>query len=274
MSFESFARRPKVEQQGTVLPNEQQYQRGEFINKGGNSTAYEVKDQPDKVALAIGNIFGGENAADSLQKSLDRLHQKIEKYASLPEGTNAPKILKAWTENGSLLEVMERAKGHPIHDRKGDFEQWQRELEVLANVPDEHYAKFLADLNVLEAAGFVIDPSKPDNFFYDLESGFHFIDLEIRDDTTPPVTTSDRMIVPLIHTSNLFNKYGNQLSPAVKEAVQKIIDKATRTGIVNPNGIPGDIERLQEIERKININTAEQKVMVEKINPSIGNDIF
>lgn len=252
MSPESFkSPQPKRPEAAEAVPLEGQYLKGEIIGKGGNSTAYEVTGQPDKVLLAIGNVWGGETAADSLQKSLERVQQKIQKYATLPEHTNAPKILQAWAEQGVLSQVMERAQGQPIHARNGSFEQWQHELEVLANAPDEHYQKFLTDLKALEETGFVVDPSKPDNFYYDPATGFHFIDLELRTETTPPVGTSSRMIVPFIHTYNLFTKYSDQLSPEVKHAIQKIIDTSIRTGIVDPNGAPDDVRRLQEIQNTI-----------------------
>ena len=50
-------------------------------------------------------------------------------------------------------------------------------IQTLANAPNSHYAKFVSDFKKIDESGIQIDPSKKENFFYDPEVGFSFIDL-------------------------------------------------------------------------------------------------
>jgi len=55
--------------------------------------------------------------------------------------------------------------------------------EELAAIPQEHYDNYIKDIREIENAGLQIDPSKASNVFYDKETGFHFIDLAVREST-------------------------------------------------------------------------------------------
>ena len=50
-------------------------------------------------------------------------------------------------------------------------------LNMLHNIPQEHYDKWVADYKTITDAKVMVDPSKASNFFYDTEQGFSFIDL-------------------------------------------------------------------------------------------------
>lgn len=222
-----------------ISPDEsQQIFRGELLGKGGNSQAYEVQGRPGEVLLEIGGSWGGKLSEEKLQKNLERVRQKIEMLKNVPSELQAPKILQAWVKDGTLYEIMERAKGKPVHDSHGSLEKWQSELEILANAPDEHFAKLINDVKILHELGFQFDPSKPDNFFYDPETGFHIIDLE-------PGKYYGSMEVPLIHTNYLYTKYGDRISNEVKQAILKILEKLRKAGDLPSQG------RVENIERKL-----------------------
>jgi hypothetical protein len=194
---------------------------GEVLGKGGNSVAYEVEGKPNEVLLEIGGAWKGDSSEEVLQRGLQRLEKKIEMFKKVPENTLAPKILRAWIKDKKLYELMEKAKGREVHNRHGSVEQWQAELELLANAPDEHYAKLIQDVQVLHDVGFQFDPSKPDNFFYDPETGFHIIDLE-------PGKYIGSMEVPLIHTNFLYTRYSDKITPEIKKSIYSILAKLER----------------------------------------------
>ena len=50
-------------------------------------------------------------------------------------------------------------------------------MDMLREVPQEHYTKFVHDYMAILDSGIAVDPSKKGNFFYDKEKGFTFIDV-------------------------------------------------------------------------------------------------
>lgn len=50
-------------------------------------------------------------------------------------------------------------------------------MKTLAKAPQEHFDKFVKDYMSILSRGVAVDPSKKENFFYDSEKGFTFIDV-------------------------------------------------------------------------------------------------
>ena len=215
----------------TVVP-------GKIIGKGGNSIAREVEGHADLIVLEIGGNFGGASAEEFTKKQ-----QIIEKQKDIPPEVAAPRVLKVWKENGKLYQLTERAKGVPLHDRQATFETWSAELKTLAEAHPDQYRKFVEDAAKLQEAGFTIDPSKPDNFFYDEKAGFQFIDLDLAASDHPhdPVVLE----VPLINTYNLFSKYRSQLDPDTRANLSRILEK-----MKNARGMPLNYD-LSSIESAV-----------------------
>lgn len=99
----------------------------------------------------------------------------------------------------SCMFVMDRAPGAELY--KGvTYSYGHRELEdvaslisymeMLSNVPQEHYTKYVHDYIAILRSGVAVDPSKKGNFFYDPDKGFSFIDLR-----NPNVEIGSRFIV-------------------------------------------------------------------------------
>lgn len=191
---------------------------GKIIGKGGNSIAREVEGHDDLIVLEIGGNFGGASDTEFAKKQ-----KIIEKQTDIPPEVAAPRVLKVWKENGKIYQLTERAKGVPLHDRQATFETWSTELKILAEAHPDQYRKFVVDAAKLQAAGFTIDPSKPDNFFYDKEAGFQFIDLDLA--KSDNLHDPEVLEVPLINTYNLFSKYKTQLDPNTRASLSRILEK-------------------------------------------------
>lgn len=82
--------------------------------------------------------------------------------------------------------VMDRASGAELykgvtygygHTEPEDVESLLSYMDMLADIPQEHYDKYVADYLAITRAGVAVDPSKKGNFFYDPEKGFIFIDV-------------------------------------------------------------------------------------------------
>lgn len=93
-------------------------------------------------------------------------------------------ILAFCSENGNGYIIQPRAKGTELYDRSkiDDKDYIIGRIKLLANAPQEHYNKFVADTVKIIDAGVLVDFVGKDNFFYDETIGFQFIDLCAHDD--------------------------------------------------------------------------------------------
>ncbi|PIR47601.1 hypothetical protein COV06_02875 [Candidatus Uhrbacteria bacterium CG10_big_fil_rev_8_21_14_0_10_50_16] len=152
--------------------------RGNPIGEGGNSRVFEVKGHPDQVLLRVVTGFF-KKTPENLSKRVAEGNAVKQRMAALPQDVHVAKILKAFVEGTDYYELQERAVGKPLHDRNEHAEQWLERLKLLANAPLDQYERMIHDLNTLTDVGLEVDPSKPDNIFYDADAGFTYIDLQI-----------------------------------------------------------------------------------------------
>lgn len=216
---------------------------GKEITRGGNSICYENKIDPKQIVLEIGGVWDGQPGQESLKRMLDNLHEEIKLYDQIPENVNAPKITGARVENEKLYKFMEKVSGLPVHERNCNFDQWKKSLEKLSMVSEEHYKKLVGDTKTLSKIGLQVDPSKPDNFYYNDEIGFQLIDLNKGN-----FDASSSLLAPIIHTYYLFTKYGDKIDQEIINYVQIIINK-----LVNANAAPREYS-LKQINDKLNNN--------------------
>lgn len=193
---------------------------GKEISRGGNSICYESKIDSNQIVLEIGGNWGGTQNNESQQRMQETLDQEIKLFKQIPDHINAPKILGYKIENGKLYKFMEKVPGSPAQERNSSFNQWKESLIKLANLPEHHYQKLVSDIKKLATIGLQADPSKPDNFYYDEQSGFQLIDLNVGN-----YDASADLLDPLLYTYNLFTKYQGQIDPEVKNAIAQIIAK-------------------------------------------------
>ena len=99
---------------------------------------------------------------------------------------NVCRILETTIINDKLYELQEKASGKEMFENYGDSslegqQEFLKTLDSLSKKDESFYKKFLSDwANILES-GFIIDPSKNGNFFYDGEK-ITFIDLDFVED--------------------------------------------------------------------------------------------
>ena len=200
--------------------NLDKYELGSLIGSGGNSHAYEIKGHPELIIITRGSTGFGSGSKDELRyvNQLYLTHQKV------PSDVHLARIVEVDMKNGLVATVMQRARGHPLHDRKSEsYRMWSDRLEELANAPQSHYDRLIHDMKVLHHSGLQVDPSKPDNMFYDHNFGFTFIDLDLGNYV-------GSLEVPLIYTYNLFSRFREQISKRDANNILKIMGKLRKAG--------------------------------------------
>ncbi len=153
----------------------ERYELGKCIGVGGNSHVYEIKQDPGLVMIVLGSTGFGKFTT----KTLREVNREIDMFKTIPKCVNAPKTLRTGRIGKYNAVLMERAWGKPLHDRKGGYPAWKKNLKRLAEAPQRHYNKYWRDYRIINTRGFVLDPSKPDNIMYDEEKGFFLIDLHL-----------------------------------------------------------------------------------------------
>lgn len=154
--------------------------------RGGNSECFIFGDHA---------LIKGKFNSDKLDELMKRVSE------AKKEGINAVSVLGYKLDESGEKNynpgwvLQERAKGQVLHERvdtrflnnatpeeKAEYlnifaDNYKKRIEELTSVPKEHIDKFLTDWMKLLDLGIRMDPSKVDNFFYDKENGFSFIDL-------------------------------------------------------------------------------------------------
>ncbi|GEM_PF-6752260 len=195
------------------------YKLGKLLGVGGNSHCYEIMSQPQLVLVTLGSTGFGANP-----KKLFLYAEKLLLiYQQLPREINVARILEVGYKNNLVAVVMERALGLPLHDRRSkDYSHWSLRLQELATIPQRKYTKLIKDMKILHTYGLCVDPSKPDNIFYDPSLGFTFIDLH-------QDLYFGSLVVPFLWTYNLF-KFREKLSKRDAFNIKKILEKLLQAG--------------------------------------------
>ncbi|MCL2171656.1 MAG: hypothetical protein FWB71_05825 [Defluviitaleaceae bacterium] len=97
---------------------------------------------------------------------------------------NVIPILAFQSDNGNGYIIQPRAKGAELYDRDSinDKAYVLARVKLLADTPQKHFDKFIADAIEIIDAGIIVDFAGKDNFFYHDEIGFQFVDLNAHDD--------------------------------------------------------------------------------------------
>ena len=90
----------------------------------------------------------------------------------MSQGIDNPRVMRT-------VQVGEDNLGrtHQVQQRASGVTLDKLTQEQIDQIPLDHYKQLEADLNYLRERNIGIDPSKGDNFFYDKDKGFQFIDL-------------------------------------------------------------------------------------------------
>ena len=96
--------------------------------------------------------------------------------------------------------LQKRAPGHELHpypqmitidsiedvtqsydDYLSALKEYKERIKEYANASQEQITKFIVDYSILEKSELLIDSSKATNFFYDANTGFSFIDINLKE---------------------------------------------------------------------------------------------
>lgn len=203
-------------------PEISKLKKGEILGRGGDKVCFAVDGTNDLVLLESSFRFISSDQAYAE-------HLELMKYENrLPHDVNVARIINVEKTESCIQEVQEKAIGRKIHDRKDiNIDSYRRGLEILALIPLSHYTKLVRDLRIIELYGLRIDPSKPDNIFYDKDLGFTFIDLEVANDTDKKGRS---LIVPLLYTYNINTRFRDMLSKKDIGNIKTIIEKLKQAG--------------------------------------------
>jgi len=99
---------------------------------------------------------------------------------SLSAGAVSLATDSACSSNLNFAIVQPRAKGIEMWEYKnfGNKEYLAKRSGTFANAPQGHFDKFVADFKEIVNAGLLIDVCGSENFFYDKQNGFSFIDFD------------------------------------------------------------------------------------------------
>lgn len=155
-----------------------------FTKGGSNSKCAIVNNY---AVLKNSNIPGHDDSYKNLIETLHNLSQAgVGAVPILGYGiTHQGKPFRNGERYDSGFVVQEKASGKELLYRgylsKLTPEQQKEEvlnyLNLLNNVPQEHFTKWVNDLKTITDSQIAVDPSKTSNFFYDKDKGFSFVDL-------------------------------------------------------------------------------------------------
>lgn len=205
---------------------------GRLVGSGGNNDVFEIEGNSRYIARVFRSKWDG-----NLPMITD-LKQAID---TVPTAVNVARITSVGTlGDGRVIAVMERAPGLPVHNRYARYDQWHTQIASLSLVSPQHYSKLVEDRDTLFDHGLTIDPSKPDNIFYDPNLGFTYIDLST---TAKGSEVPNWLVVPLLDTAAFYNRLRRKLTTEDLDHINKIISLLRQAGEII------DDVRVEEIMR-------------------------
>lgn len=136
-------------------------------------------------------------------------------------------------------EIQEKANGTELHQtQKGlkSLENSISESQHLLSASKDHLTKFVQDWIALNNLGLQIDPSKSSNFFYDINNGFEFIDLALKN-TKSKATDTETMfreiITSLTDTGSVFKYKDANLTNITGELAGRVAEIFKDLGLLS-----------------------------------------
>ena len=237
--------------------------------KGGTNSRVAIFG--DYAILKTGNIeVKNTNLFDSKTIPFDKIIDKV--HALNDAGVSAVPILGYCYDKNSISNFgnYAYANGYIIQQRAKGSELWQRQhlpsvvdrtatseqkaylikrLEELASAPQSQYDKFISDLKAITDAGIKVDPKK-ENFFYDAEFGFSFIDLNFfgeplfeRQSRTPHDNFIEYALVPYNVFANRITNFTRDEAKTASMCNATILNKCTQA-LINIGIDKADIDKV------------------------------
>lgn len=171
-------------------------------------------------------IFRNVETKDPDLKHLERLSRTL--LVLQAEGINVVPILAFQSENGNGYIIQQRAKGAELYDRNkmSDKNYILERVELLSNIPQEHFDKFVIDAIKIIDAGVLIDFVGKDSFFYHQNIGFQFIDLNAHFDYEYGLSDARPQVEQIVAWNCFLPCYFDTV-PKYRDTVSKILPELT-----------------------------------------------
>lgn len=149
----------------------------QLLNSEGEIIGTHINEGTLNSGVDLNNNFAIISRNDAIE-DIDRLIAK-EKEAE-QQGIILAKTLASLDIGNLHYDIQELAQGQSVHQMKdSSLQQFIAETQTLCNATDEQILKLYSDAQKLSDLGFKLDLN-PSNIRYDENSGFGFIDLELR----------------------------------------------------------------------------------------------
>lgn len=135
---------------------------GKNIQSGGSNAqgVFEIPGENLVIIKKSKNTFQYEGALPFVMQEI--------------QSARIPRVMEVFQTENATYKIMEKASGTQLDHLP---------IELIADIPQEHFNQFVKDIQTLNDAGLNIDPSKTSNCFYNPELGFVIIDLaDVNDD--------------------------------------------------------------------------------------------
>lgn len=194
----------------------QTYELGSEIGRGASSVVYLVKERPDLVAVAVGEVEAECGHSIDLRERYAEEKALKNAYRALPSHVNVAPIVDLYIHRDQIYRIMQRAPGTEIHPKAESLEEWKEKIVALSKAPEEQYRKLTEDIDTLAKHNLMVDTGNPGNIFYHPDSGFWLIDLKLG---AQKESVAEVMLDPF---ENL-GKHAKQGIAEVLDAVQVVI---------------------------------------------------
>ena len=197
--------------------------------KSGNNNFQDTKVFlfDNYAVLKMRNInFRNVDTQDPDLAHLKRLSQTLSDLHT--KGINAVPIVAYVSDNGNGYIVQQKAQGAEVYDREAitDKDYVIRRVELLSKAPQAHFDKFIADAIAIMNAGVLVDFMGKDNFFYDENIGFQFIDLNAHADYVYGLVTEKPAVDVMAIWCGFIPCYFD-VKPTCRDTVTKILSEMT-----------------------------------------------
>lgn len=191
------------------------YRVGGLLDKTKDSRIYAIDGHHNLVLVTREDAGLGKEFVQA--QRLAALHQSVPKHVQFE------RIYQVGLFGKSLAMVKHKVSGKTVHEHDVSvFEVWLHGLRIVAAIPQRHFNKLVRDMYALEGCGLMSDLSRQDCVLYDSGAGFTFVDVFSGN-------KSGSVAGPLIHTHNLFTRFGDRVLPDdAKQNVQTILKKLER----------------------------------------------
>ena len=185
------------------------------------------------------------------------------------KGINTVPIFAFVSDDGNGYIIQQKAQGTEVYDRNAiaDKDYVMRRVELLSKAPQAHFDKFIADAIVIMNTGVLIDFMGKDNFFYDENIGFQFIDLNSHSDYVYGIV-AEKPAVDVIVTWCGFMPCYFDVNPTYSDTVTKMLSEMTEHECALLN------QFNQNIFEKCKVAMINNGISEDMINATIENERF